>query len=326
MKDPLEDIFYVILPESLFFYLEGLKIEPEILVPVQVPKGSDCIDINLEQICSAILKLLVFDSTHEHIDYYKGILLTYTPEVKEDALSSALKKMEEKDYASAEFFLKILMSLAHVDEDMSFVSYNLAICLESQVSLFLTLDRKREAQEKIQELKDLYYLFSSQKEFSDSGEINKLISLNLVQEKISEGREEDALREITKIVNQYESSWDVWFLKGWILRKLNRYSEALECFEESRFLSQPKVDILMEEFICFMQLEKYSEAEKILEESLILDKEDSRVYFNFGLLFYRIDQKEKALSFLEKGLSLDPQDSIALNFIEAIQKELKGES
>lgn len=331
-QEQLEDIFYLLPTESLSKILRNAKIDFEILLPVQMPAGTDSgqfslsAQFSLDDVFSAILKLLLYDPTHSNIDYYKQFLISFKPEVKEDLLDSALKKMEEKDFFSAEIFFKILIELSQEDEDISFLSYNLAISLETQASLFITLDRKEEAQIKIRELKELYQSFSSQAEDSNIGDLERLVDLNLVQEQIALGKKEEALEGLTKILDEKGPSWDVWFLKGWILRNLKRYEEALECFQESTLLSQPTIDILMEQFICFFQLESFLEAEKLLQTALSLDNEDSRVYFNFGLLFYRVGDPSEALSFFKKGLSYEPNDPMAISFIETIEKELKSKN
>ncbi len=70
---PLANIVFVSIPEETVENFKDFKLDPSILLPVEVPEGEDnwyINDLSWERIIAAMMKIFAWQSDHENIEYF----------------------------------------------------------------------------------------------------------------------------------------------------------------------------------------------------------------------------------------------------------------
>ena len=138
---------------------------------------------------------------------------------------------------------------------------------------------------------------------------------------ISCGNNEKGLLKIREFIQKHPTTWNGWFILGWALRKLGRYSDSLESFkkaEELRInseLNEAHIDIENEMAICLMELGDIKGAKKKLEQALSKEPENIKIISNLGVLAQKAGNRDEAAAFFRIVLELDPDDSLAKHFL-----------
>lgn len=152
--------------------------------------------------------------------------------------------------------------------------------------------------------------------------INKISNRNLDNDRfhdaykfIAEGQEEKGLEEIRKFIADNPAVWNAWFLLGWGLRKLGRFSDAKAAFLKSRECDggDENADTLNELAICQMETGDVDGAYSTLKEALSMDCENTKIISNLGYLSLKMGNPEEARKYFEVVLEIDPDDKIAMS-------------
>ncbi|MFW5806954.1 MAG: tetratricopeptide repeat protein, partial [Spirochaetota bacterium] len=113
--DPLANIVYISVPDTLDRKIGNLQVDPEIMLPVEVAGGDadrwDPSELTWEQIIAAMLKILAHAPDHEHADYYRRFVLEARPELVEELTETGVFKAKNKDFDVAEEIFKALTGL-----------------------------------------------------------------------------------------------------------------------------------------------------------------------------------------------------------------------
>lgn len=150
--------------------------------------------------------------------------------------------------------------------------------------------------------------------------IDKISNRNLESDRfrsayklISEGQEEKGLEEIRKFITDNPAVWNAWFLLGWGLRRMGRFSDAKQAFLKARECEggDESADTLNELAICQMETGELEEAKRTLEEALSMDPENTKIISNLGCLCIKLRQKDEARKYFEVVLETEPGDRIA---------------
>ena len=130
---------------------------------------------------------------------------------------------------------------------------------------------------------------------------------------ISKGKEQEGMDEILKFIKNNPKVWNAWFMLGWALRKIERFTDAKNAFEES--LKCPEgdknADTYNEIALCLIQEQDFEGAEKNLKKSFELDPENTKVISNLGYLALAKGDEENARKFFTTVLEYSPNDAIA---------------
>jgi len=116
--DPLKNIVFISIPESLDRTIGDLKIDPSILMPVELPHGEEkweVTDLSWEMIVAGMLKVLTYQPDHADADYYRTFILEVKPSIVEELTATAIMKARNKDFDLAEEIFKALGSLVPSD-------------------------------------------------------------------------------------------------------------------------------------------------------------------------------------------------------------------
>lgn len=158
--------------------------------------------------------------------------------------------------------------------------------------------------------------------------INKISNRNLENDRfhdaykyIAGGQEEKGLEEIRKFLSDNPAVWNAWFLLGWGLRKLGRFSDAKAAFLKARECDggDENADTLNELAICQMETGELDEAYSTLKEALVMDGENTKIISNLGYLSLKLGKNEEAKKYFEVVLEIDPDDKIATAELAKLQ-------
>lgn len=129
---------------------------------------------------------------------------------------------------------------------------------------------------------------------------------------ISGGQEEKGLKEIRSFLEKNQKVWNAWFLLGWGLRKLCRWEDAKQAFEESIVCGgNDNADTHNELAICLMETGNLSGAKSELLKALSLTPENEKIISNLGYLSLKEGKRDEAQKYFAAVLEYCPNDKIA---------------
>ena len=131
---------------------------------------------------------------------------------------------------------------------------------------------------------------------------------------ISSGQEEKGLEHIHNFLKNNPKVWNGWFMLGWGLRRIEKYSEAKEAFLESlKCGGDTNADTYNELSLCYIEEEDFLKAEKCLMKALSIEPESTKVISNLGFLALARGDRQTARIYFTTVLEFDPKDKIAAN-------------
>lgn len=142
-------------------------------------------------------------------------------------------------------------------------------------------------------------------------------------EYISKGEEEKGLEEIRIFLQNNPKVWNAWFLLGWGLRRLERYTDAQQAFEEAlKYGGDTNADTYNELSICYVENGDFDKAKKVLMKAFEMEPENLKVISNLGFLALAQGNKQEARNYFTTVLEFDPKDRIAANELLKLEQEL----
>lgn len=139
---------------------------------------------------------------------------------------------------------------------------------------------------------------------------------------ISRGEVEKGLEEIRIFIQNNAKVWNAWFLLGWGLRKLERFSDAKQAFLEAlKYGGDENADCYNELSLCHMQDKEFLEAEKCLKLAFSLEPENTKIISNLGYLSLAQGKIQEARNYFTTVLEYDPNDKIAATELLKMEKE-----
>ena len=139
---------------------------------------------------------------------------------------------------------------------------------------------------------------------------------------ISSGQEEKGLEEIKNFLVNNSKVWNAWFLLGWGLRRLERFSDAKQAFLEALKLGgDSNSDTYNELSLCYVQEKNFDEAEKCLIKALSIEPESTKIMSNLGYLALSKGDIQGARNYFTTVLEFDPKDKIAASELYKLEQE-----
>lgn len=136
---------------------------------------------------------------------------------------------------------------------------------------------------------------------------------------IQSDKEEEAFSYIDKFMKKYPDSWNAYFLKGWALRKLEKYSEAITYLEKSLKYNPNSPDVYNELGVCYMNLNIFYKSRLYFSKALKNSPDDLSIINNLALCSYKEGNKEEAVKYCKVILEFNPDDLQAKKLIEIIK-------
>ena len=133
---------------------------------------------------------------------------------------------------------------------------------------------------------------------------------------IQEGKTEEGLGHIRIFLEQRPLVWNGWFVLGWALRLLGRYTDGETAFRKAIELGGDTSDTRNELAICLMEKGDTVGARRELEAALKEDPENVKIISNLGVLALKDGDKDKAAAFFRTILEIDENDPVAGNYLK----------
>lgn len=147
-------------------------------------------------------------------------------------------------------------------------------------------------------------------------------AFKLAYKYISSGQEEKGLEEIRNFIQKNPNVWNAWFLLGWGLRRLGRWIDAEQAFNQSlKCGGENNSDTYNELAICLMEQGKIKESKKSLEKALSIDPENVKIISNLGYLSLKEGKIDDARKYFSIVLEYSPNDKIALSELSKLEIE-----
>lgn len=139
---------------------------------------------------------------------------------------------------------------------------------------------------------------------------------------ISSGQEEKGLEEIRTFIQKNPNVWNAWFLLGWGLRRIGRWADAEQAFNQSLSCGgENNCDTYNELAICLMEQGKTKEAKKSLQKALSINPENVKIISNLGYLSLKEGNIDDARKYFTIVLEYSPNDKIALSELAKLETE-----
>ena len=139
---------------------------------------------------------------------------------------------------------------------------------------------------------------------------------------IKKGQEEKGIEAIREFLQSNPKVWNAWFLLGWGLRRLERYSDAKTAFLQAvKFGADKNVDTYNELSLCYVQEKDFKSAKDCLMKAFAIEPENVKIVSNLGYLALAEGKKEEARKYFTSVLEFDPKDAIAANELLKLEKE-----
>ncbi len=139
---------------------------------------------------------------------------------------------------------------------------------------------------------------------------------------ISHGQEEKGLEQIRLFIANNPKVWNAWFLLGWGLRRLERFSDAKQAFLEClRVGGDKNPDTYNELSLCHIQEKNFDEAQKCLLKALGMEPENTKVISNLGYLALAQGDVQGARNYFQTVLEFNPKDTIAAAELLKLEKD-----
>ncbi len=150
-----------------------------------------------------------------------------------------------------------------------------------------------------------------EKVFSDiNRKISNDASLMHAYDQIAMGEENEALATLKKWIEKNPKKWNGYFLKGWALRKLDRFDEAREAFLTCLQLGEKDGDIYNELSLCEFSMGNRALAKEYLEIAVDLDGNNLTYLSNLAYMQLEDGEYEEARRLLEKARAIDSEDPL----------------
>lgn len=123
-SDPLVNIRFLEIPSTLVTQLSP-AIDPSIPIPFELASGRSGADaLTTESMIAGMLRVLIYDPSHEHAAYYAGLVRSLRPHIKEEFTQAGMVKAQSKDFPVA---IEIFLALKALFPDCPVTLLNLAL-------------------------------------------------------------------------------------------------------------------------------------------------------------------------------------------------------
>ena len=137
---------------------------------------------------------------------------------------------------------------------------------------------------------------------------------------ISSNQEEKGLDKIRIFLQNNPKVWNAWFLLGWGLRKVGRFSDAKQAFLKAiEYGAEDNCDTYNELSLCYIEEKDFDEAKKCLLKAFELEPENVKIISNLGYLALAMGNKQEARNYFTAVLEFDPKDRIAASELAKLE-------
>ena len=321
-------------------------------------------EISIELLVAWMLKIIAFDPDHKNFPYYRDFVLAVQADAPQELNLAAISQEQKGNYDFAEELFLTVNHLAPLRETFinlaTFYSKRASLDTSKGTSYDFYQQKSMETlKEGVSLFEDdeallselgFFHLYQGNveiaKEYLDRflvvaeegekrthvqkimGDINNKLNndklLMQAYDQIQMGKEEEALSNLESYIQESPKVWNAWFLKGWALRRLQRFIEAEKAFLSCISLGESSSDIYNELAICALETDKKDLAKNYLNTAVDLDEKNITLLSNLAYLHLQDEELDEAREFLELARAIDENDPVIVRLMsdyEAITGE-----
>jgi Flp pilus assembly protein TadD len=243
-KSRLSSVGYVSIAGTRQRKIGSFTLDPEILLPVDLPPGPSKLksdELSWEAIVAGTLKVLAWDQSNPHTDYYRRFVLAVKPEIREEFTHLGILKARDGD---AELAIEVFRALEGLFPDDPATLQNLALAYEERARQH----EKRENEPAAEEYQGL--AFEAYKRALAADPSEPTIHYNLaffylhqrsfekakehLQFFVNTGSDEKRLSEARRIIKEIDTQGliDGLFQKAFDSIRMGREKEGIEHIEQ----------------------------------------------------------------------------------------------
>jgi len=312
--------------------------------------------ISIERIISGMLKVIAYDTENPHTRYYRNFVLAAQPDAVEELTIAAIAQQQKGNLPFAEeLFLTVChlspQSVTYINlatlyghratkdaskgetydfyqqkalntliEGLSVLGEDEALLKEIgffhlyQGNVEIARDYLNRYVDLAQESKEKRHTMKILKDIETklAGEQRLMQAYDAIQM----NKEEEALFLLNQYIEQYPKVWNAYFLKGWTLRRLERFEEAQNALIQALELESHSSDIYNELALCTLEAGNDELAKSYLGTALDLDEHNITFMSNLAYLHLRSGELEEARHLLEQARALDGEDPLIQQLME----------
>ena len=312
-------------------------------------------EISIELLVAGMLKIIAFDPDHKNFPYYRDFVLAVQADAPEELNLAAISQEQKENYDFAEELFLTVNHLAPQSATFINLAtfYSKRASLDTSKGTSYDFYQQK-AMETLKEgvtlfeddaplLNELgfFHLYQGNveiaKEYLDRflevaeddekrehvqkimGDINNKLNndklLMQAYDQIQMSKEEEALINLEDYLKESPKVWNAWFLKGWALRRLQKFADAEKAFLACISLGESSSDIYNELAICALETGKKDLAKNYLNTAVDLDEKNITLLSNLAYLHLQDEELDEAREFLELARNIDEKDPVIVRLM-----------
>lgn len=312
-------------------------------------------EISIELLVAGMLKIIAFDPEHKNFPYYRDFVLAVQADAPEELNLAAISQEQKENYDFAEELFLTVNHLAPQSATFINLAtfYSKRASLDTSKGTSYDFYQQK-AMETLKEgvtlfeddaplLNELgfFHLYQGNveiaKEYLDRflevaeddekrehvqkimGDINNKLNndklLMQAYDQIQMSKEEEALINLEDYLKESPKVWNAWFLKGWALRRLQKFADAEKAFLACISLGESSSDIYNELAICALETGKKDLAKNYLNTAVDLDEKNITLLSNLAYLHLQDEEWDEAREFLELARNIDEKDPVIVRLM-----------
>ena len=325
--DILQNIMYVAIPEDTERTIGEFAIDPDIMIPVEIPEGNEAWtmqNLSWELIVASMLKVLVHDAGHQHADYYRNFVVAAKPSIYDDLMKNGVEQAEQKNLEVAE---EIFRAASAVDPNQPLAWINLALAYEEHANIYEKANRADLSEQHREQTFELYasmikafpgdsrvlfnagHFFISVRSY-DRARIHLISFLDISTDE----KKNELVREILAELERQTAS-DELFSEAYDFIKLGKERQGIEKIEH--FLVD-KPDVWNAWFIlgwAHRRLEEYESGKNAFLRAIELGSNEADTYNELAICQMELEEYDASASTLQQALRLESENvKIISNF------------
>lgn len=316
----LEHIMYISIPEDWHHTIEGFRIDPSILLPVESSQEQDwsISELSWEAIISAMLKILAYQPDHQDIDYFRNFILSVKPDLPDELSETGVIKARNRDMAIAE---EIFRALTNLQPDNALSQMNLSLICEQRAQAFSEIENTDLQKEYLDAAFAEYHKLFQMDDIPVIAHLNAGFfyarhnefdrALHHLQVYINEGEDEELIEKANRLRQTIETQnlQDTKFKEAYDFIAMGQEERGLERVEEF-IRDNPKVWNAW--FLLgwgLRRLGRYQDAAVAFEKTSELHPGQADTQNELAICYMELDRYQDARHALETALKAEPQNT-----------------
>ncbi len=321
MNNPLKNIKYISIPDTLRNTLSDVYFDPSIPFPVEIPEDNELYileNLSWEMIISSMLKILSYNPEHKNADYYRKFIMAVQPDIVKEFTSCGIMKAKNKDFPTAE---EIFLALANLSPDDENCLINLASVYEEQASYHMDNGNNELSEFYTAKAFNIYKSMLSRKPDSSKSQyfsgyfflkqknFKKAVKHFELFKKLSQDK--NKIKEVDKIIRNIESQdlLDNLFKEAYDFIRLGDEETGIE---KIRIFIDRHPEVWNGWFILgwgLRRIGKYGEAEEAFKNAIAKGCSEVDVYNEMAICLMELEKYNESKKFLVKALRIEPENS-----------------